>query len=344
MAKKIIALSLCAVLLSLSLFGCAKGDDTRALPKDFRITAYVTQASISSLDGFSREHINEVTDVILFGVASFDENGKITLDESFNTCYENIKTVIGDREDKRLYINLLGPDFDTDSTDWNEQMADKARRHSNAFKNESLCTDIKALLEKYGFDGVFFDYEFTMKKQYWKDYNAFIVRLDETLGDDYKIGMSLASWDAKQDKRAREATDFVEIMSYDLWDDDGNHATMEIAQKDLKKFLKKGYRRDQLDLGLPFYARPTNHDAYWYDYHSYADKIDENGLYNDDETGLTFSFNTVDLIKQKTSLALDEGIGGVMVWHWACDSEYQSDNSLFKAIQDVKTERINQSK
>ena len=160
------------------------------------------------------------------------------------------------------------------------------------------------------------------------------------LGDDYKIGMSMVGWNLKQSKEAMNATDFFEVMSYDLWDKEGNHATIDIAQDDIKQFEKKGYDKAKLDLGVPFYARPTTGDAYWYDYKSYCDALDENGLYNDSATGLVFSFNTYDVIKEKTTLALENLIGGMMVWHYSCHDQSYNEKSLFDAIDSVKQEAI----
>jgi hypothetical protein len=133
----------------------------------------------------------------------------------------------------------------------------------------------------------------------------------------------------------------VEVMSYDLWDDDGNNATMDIAKDDIEAMVKKGYDKAQLDLGVPFYARPTTKEGYWYEYKSYYDKLDENGLFEDkDDTGLVFSFNTYDLISEKSTWAIDNGVGGIMVWHYSCDLSKDNDKSLFNAIYNAKQSAI----
>ena len=219
-------------------------------------------------------------------------------------------------------------------------MYDLADRHSSAFESGVLEVSIKSVLEKYNFDGIVFDYEFPLRSKDWKVYDEFILSLRKTLGDDFKIGMSMVSWNLKQSKDARNATDFFEVMSYDLWDDDGYHATIEIAQDDIKRMVKKGYDASRLDLGIPFYARPTTGEAYWYDYKAYYDKSSSDGLYKDDETDLTFSFNTYDLVNEKTKWALTNGLGGVMVWHYDCDLPADNDKSLFNAIADAKKEAI----
>ncbi|MFR5877090.1 MAG: glycosyl hydrolase family 18 protein [Eubacterium sp.] len=338
--KKLISVILCISLFTALFSACSATEATPVKPEDFRITAYIIGDTVMSLTDGEAAHINEVTDVILFGKSNFDESGKVVLSEDFDEVYNKIKNIIGNN-DSRLYINLLGPDSQSDSEDWYDQMADKAERHTAAFESGVLENNIKSILDKYNFDGVFFDYEYPIKNKYWKPYNEFIVSLDNVLGDKYKIGMALASWDLGQNKAAREATDLVEVMAYDEWDDNGNHATVDIAKDDIKKFVKAGYDKARLDLGVPFYARPTSQEAYWYSYKDYNTAIDENGLYKDAETGLTFSFNTYDVIKEKTDYALNEGLGGMMIWHWACDTEYNSADSLFNAMNTAKSEKLN---
>lgn len=339
--KAILAVILCAAA-ALALFSACSGKTESAPvdPADFKVTAYILGDRITDKNNLDASHFSQITDIILFGVATFDEQGKITLTDAFAPALKSIRASMKTDGSQRLYLNLLGPGNQSDSDDWNEQMADLAQRHSNAFQSGALESNIKEVLAKYDFDGVFFDYEFPIKRKFWNTYNDFIVSLDGVLGDDFKIGITVVDWDAKQSKAAREATDLVAIMSYDNFDKDGNHSTLELAKNDVKKIAKKGYDKAKLLLGVPFYARPTGGDAYWYDYAAYYDKIDENGLYQDDATGLTFSFNTYDVIKEKTDFALEEGLGGMMVWHYACDLPADNALSLFNAIN----ESVNEAK
>ncbi len=336
--------ALCVLLAILSvtaLFsGCSKNDGGEPMPAEsFRITSYAVGDTI--VESFDASHISQVTDMILFGVATFDEEGKVTATENLEPALKLLRDgAEKSNPDMKIYINLLGPGNQSGSDDWNEQMNDLSQRHTNAFESGNLEKSILELVEKYDFDGVFFDYEFPLKSKYWKAYDKFLISLDSVLGDKYKIGIALADWNAKQSKEAIAVTDFVEVMAYDLWDDDGNHATMDIAAEAMEKMIKKGYSKKQLDLGLPFYARPTTKEAYWYDYASYYDKFDENGLYNDSETGLTFSFNDYELIAQKTEWALENGYGGMMIWHYSCDLSADNEKSLFNAIYNTKTDYI----
>ena len=65
-----------------------------------------------------------------------------------------------------------------DSDDWNKRMDDVGKRHNKAFESGNLENNIKAVLDKYGFDGIFFDYEYPIKSKYWKAFSNFIVSLD----------------------------------------------------------------------------------------------------------------------------------------------------------------------
>lgn len=339
--KKIISTLLSIAIIATAFAACSKqSEQTPVEPKDFRVTAYLTADSIQDMESFYAGHIDEVTDIIYIGGSDFDIDGNIVLKDTFQPALDNIRTMIGDR-DVNLYCSITGPGAEGEFDDWYDQMADQAEHHKVAFESGVLEENIKRFLDEYDFDGIFFDYEYCIKNKYWKDYNRFIVSLRKTLGDDYRIGMALSGWDLKQDKAARDATDFVELMSYDLWDDDGTHSSMELAKNDIELARKAGYDLSKIDLGLPFYARPTTHDGYWYAYKDYYEDLDDKGLYDDEETGLTFSFNTFDVIKQKTTYAIENGCGGVMIWCWSYDTDYGNEKSLFKAIDDAKQEAIN---
>ena len=129
----------------------------------------------------------------------------------------------------------------------------------------------------------------------------------------------------------------VEVMCYDVWDEGtGIHSSFEITRAIIKGMLKLGYKREQLDVGIPFYARPTTEEAIWYDYKEYYDKLDENGCAPDEKNGLIASFNTPEVVYEKTEWTIKTGLGGVMIWHYACDLPADNDASLFNAVARAK--------
>lgn len=342
--KRIIA-AVCCALIALSAFaGCSKEgtesttekptstETATAKAENFRITSYVVGDGLKEKGKLDTSHFSQITDVILFGCAKFDEEGNVTLDKEFDTILANLKDAMGDSQDKKVYLNILGPFAQIDSDDWNKRMSDVGERHGKAFASGKLENNIKAVLDKYGFDGIFFDYEYPIKSKYWKAFSNFIVSLDSVLGDSYEIGAAVAGWNTDFSDEAKDALDRIELMSYDLWEEDGTHASYGIAEDDIKTLVKAGYDKEKIDLGVPFYARPTTEEAIWYIYSDYVDKIDEKGFAKDEENNLIASFNTYDVIAKKTQLAMDSGVGGMMVWHYACDVPADNDKSLFNAI------------
>lgn len=307
--------------------------------KKFRLTAYAVGSNFTDASTIDASHFEDLTDVILFGVAAFNTEGEVVLNQNFDLILGNIREAMKN-SDANLYLNLLGPGYRTNSADWNEQMKDQSKYHNMAFKSGNLQKNIKAVLDEYGFDGVFFDYEYPVTQEDWDVFDEFLISLDGYLGDDYRIGTAISAWLTMQSKKAIAVTDMVEVMAYDIWDKDGTHASQWGAEQVILKMLQNGYKPEQMDMGIPFYARPTNQGAYWYGYNGWYDKLDEKGFCYDEETGLTFSFNDYDTVYTKTQWAIKKGLGGAMVWHYSCDVPKDNPKSLFNAMYKAKTDLI----
>lgn len=314
---------------------------------DFRVTSYIVCPTYYANGTVEAEKLNSITDVILFGIARFDENGGIYLqdseingevvsgDEIFKSIIKDLRTA---NPSIKVHCNALGPDgVDADN---------KEELHSRAFidNGDKLATSIMDLLVTYDFDGFFFDYEYPYKAKSRRDFSKFIVKLDEVIGE-HILGAAFSHWNCNISKAAIEALDRVEIMAYDdMGTFSDSHA--EFASNGgvfaINKFVKKGYDLSKCDLGLPFYGRTHGGDEAWPSYAQVAADLENNQFKNsiaksyltgDTSGSISTSFNGVQMIKDKTAFANDYGLGGVMVWHYSCDVAYESDMSLFKAIQ-----------
>lgn len=299
--------------------------------KTFRVTSYIIADRIQNAENLHTEDFDIITDVILFGCARFDSNGDVVADRTALECaLANLREVTGDR-DVKIHVNLLGPDSTADSDDYNGQMKDKGKRHTLAFRSGVLEDNVVALVDEYGFDGVYFDYEYPLNYVNWTPFNQFLVRLDGKLGDRI-LGLAVSDWDIKLSVGSFLAVDRFEVMLYDVFDGSGRHATTETVKEYLKNIKKYSIPKEKLGFGLPFYARPTDKSAYWYDYAGFCDALDGNGYLYDGDTGKTFWFNRPADIAEKTRLALDEGFGGVMIWHYSCDLPSSDSRSLLRAV------------
>ena len=208
--------------------------------ESFRVTAYIAGEQIADMASLDKTHLKDVTDIILIGVASFDVNGELHFGNDFEKKTAVLQELLSGKP-VNLYLNLSGPGSTVSSSDWYEQMDDQGKRHDMAFKSGKLENNIKAALEKYHFDGVFFDYEYPVYKEHWKVFDRFIISLNKVLGSDYKIGCAISAWLTLQSRRAIRCLDMVEVMAYDVWDDDGTHASMDSMKGIVKELKKNGY-------------------------------------------------------------------------------------------------------
>lgn len=330
--KKTLALLLSLLTVTLCFSACGKAEPPKkADPEGFRVVSYAVADSIQDEANVHPEDFDIITDVILIGCVTFSEDGSVVVDrELTDTALRNLRAAIGGRKVK-IHINVLGPGSQSDSDDWYAQMDDLAARHSAAFKTKGLAPALAALVEQYGFDGLFFDYEYPIENKYWRDFSKFLVKIDSLLGDKI-LGVALSDWDMNLSKKAMQAVDMVEMMLYDCFDAEGRHATYAQTTEMLQKFLEKGYPREKLDFGVPFYARPTDRDAYWLAYKDYCAEMDANGFCEVKEYGKTVYFNRPQEIADKTKFAMDEGLGGMMIWHYACDFPSSDENSVLRAM------------
>lgn len=299
--------------------------------ENFRVTTYVVGEYIQDESALHPEDFDIITDAILFGVAEFNSNGEVICDEAkLEKALGNLRKAIGTR-DVNITLNLLGPRGVTDSEVWEDQMEVLSIEHNKAFTSGVLEDNIITALDKYGFDGVHFDYEYPLSSNAWKHYNKFLVSLDKKLGDKYTLGVAGSDWNLKFTPAAIAAIDTLELMLYDMKDEDGKHSTYEDTVSAAATAGIYGVPLDKINVGLPFYSRPTDMSAYWYGYNGFYDSIDENGWYHCDDINKDFWFNTPDVIEAKTQYAINNGFGGVMIWHYNCDLPSSHEDSLLRA-------------
>lgn len=315
---------------------------------DFRIASYVIADRVYDETTLDAGQLNVITDIILFGAASFDENGQIiyndfTIDgetvsgeKVISRAIENINNAVPDKKFK-YYINILGPSGENDE--------EKQNLHTQCFKNNSttLISNINSMLLNFGADGVYFDYEYPYAAKHMKAFSDFLCELDKGLTAQQKIGVALGPWGKVLSKSAKSAVDYIEIMSYDLFDDNGYHSSFasQGGAFSVDYFNSKGYDISKCDLGIPFYGRPVNADAYWFNYNSCYETLGKNGnvdystVYADDkspEYSVARYYNSYQMVFDKTAFAYDYGTGGMMVWHYSCDAPTDSGLSLFDAM------------
>lgn len=310
--------------------------------QDLRVTAYAVVDSITPETDFSM--LDGVTDIIFFGMAYLTEEGEIIFkaddEHEVDVCvYEEklniLKNAIGDRN-----INIV-VDIHVPYGDDNSMIDSMMTEHL-----DNTVANIKAFVDKYGFSGYDIDYEYPSSDEEWTHYNDFLRELDQAMPDKI-ISIATASWALPFDADVLELIDRVELMLYDGFDGHGYHSTFPYTANGVQQLLDTGMPKSKIDIGVPFYSRPTNEIAFWGNYTDYPEQI---GRYNNlvydntlDHSVLPLTapqyFNSPQMIADKTAFAIDAGLGGIMIWHMTCDMPYDSESSLTRAINETKAEK-----
>jgi len=178
-------------------------------------------------------------------------------------------------------------------------------------------------------DGVDFDWEFPGNAVEREGYVALLAEVHEAFAPHHlRVSVALAAWQDLGDE-LYAAVDRIHVMAYDH---EGRHSTFDQAVGDIQTILERGAPPEKLLLGVPFYGRSLSH---WNSAFTYADIVAQHHPAPDiDEAGGVY-FNGIATIQQKTCYALEQHLGGVMIWELGQDT---ADNtSLLKAIDEAKT-------
>jgi len=127
-------------------------------------------------------------------------------------------------------------------------------------------------------------------------------------------------------KKFYDVLDYMHMMAYDQ---PKEHSTWQFAVDGVRKAAKLPQKK--VTLGLPFYSRDVKMGE-WKTYHDieieYQTKHGKSLPPSVDRVGDHY-FNGIDMIKKKTKLAMERGLGGVMIWESGQDTK---NVDLHKAI------------
>jgi GH18 family chitinase len=127
--------------------------------------------------------------------------------------------------------------------------------------------------------------------------------------------------------------DFLNIMAYDGGGADG-HSSMRYAQDALTLWQDAGLPKEKSMLGVPFYGRPNDPSVQLMAYADLLARVPDAPT-KDSVTisGVTYSYNGVQTIKDKVALAKNKG-GGIMIWDLSQDA--RGDAALLSVIHSAK--------
>lgn len=171
------------------------------------------------------------------------------------------------------------------------------------------------------------------------DYGKFIADLSKALKPISKglsAALSVGNGGSNVPSSAFSDLDWINIMAYDStgpWSpgNPGQHASYSFAVSNVNYWINKGLPKSKAMLGLPFYGYGFNSNQGSYKYSEIVATYP--GAENVDQVANTIWYNGIPTIKSKTKYAIDQQLGGVMIWELSQDAI--GARSLLLAIDQV---------
>jgi len=278
----------------------------------FRVIGYLPEYRVA---GFDPEDAKSVTDLIYFAVApsAAGDAGLERIKPDTLALFKRIKAKYG----TRLHLCLGG---------WNRSRG-FPQLAASADARKRLIRQLTDFCRTNGFDGVDVDWEHPMKPSELRDHAILLTEMKAAFGPQkLQLSVAFAGWQ-EISPEAIQAIDMVHLMAYDA---KGKHSTLEFAEADIGRAIKKGIPASKLCLGVPFYGRNisnSNRTSTYSEivkkYHPASDVNEVDGIY----------FNGPRLIEQKTKLALEKKLAGIMIWELGQDAT--SEAKLLPVIRKI---------
>ncbi len=300
-----------------------------ARKEKLHIVSYLTANMTDARNNFDK--LDAVTDLILFGRTSWTQTGELDFGTEgiarFERDLAEICEAIGSRQiDLWLCIGNFAA-----GSDRGKLLADPADR-------KRLVDNCVSAAKRYDLVGIDVDYEYPADATAWDNYALFLEELGAALKKEGKLlSVALSPWGVRLSKAAIRSIDRVNIMAYDLNDGKKRHSGYKLARTSVKFFTDLGFAPSQLVLGLAFYGVSVKDpsDAFsGHPYHTYVQRYRTAVKTYTNQVGDIY-FTGRDMNRDKTMLAIENGLAGVFSWHFGCDIAYSDERSLFRAVKET---------
>lgn len=296
------------------------------------------------------DYYDTVTDYIQIGTVRWTEEGNIIIsgwdnkvydeDKYYSVMMKNLHEVL-DPKGTNLVLTILNPSGEGG----NEKVVNSITEN-----RDTLITNMIAFCNKYEFDGIDLDWEFPMSQDEFDAYNSFLQELKARMKaemwnkDDSTLSLALATWALKYTPETIKCIDYVNVMGYDILDQDGEHSSFFSSCVQAAAYIEsQGFSKEQINIGFPFYGTWLGGQMEQYSYNKISEKISPfNNYYTmkkaDTQEDRTIYFNGQSIIRDKTAYSYINGYGGVMIFSQYSDLPSKDENSLTKAIRDYLSE------
>ncbi|QCJ42788.1 glycoside hydrolase family 18 protein [Bacillus sp. S3] len=286
---------------------------------------------------------------VIFSFAHPTKDGAILLNG--DASLKNLRTVVKNAEKYDTKVMLaVGGWFHINGGESYEYFKTAI---SNPESRSKLVNELTSIADSEHLDGIDIDFEHPRSKADAANLATFTKELSTQLHSKNKE-LSIAVYSKIHAVTLTEIgfviyepsmfqdVDHVNIMAYDGQWDDGYHAanlspypfTEKIVNYWADLFEKNNLPKEKLVLGVPFYAQPEDPKVKQVSYAAIINQDPANAAKDTvSMNGTTYYYNGGSTMKKKTTLALDHGFGGMMIWEVGLDS--QGSTSLTGTISHV---------
>lgn len=291
-------------------------------------------------------YYDTVTDYIQIGNVRWKEDGSVIIsswdekeiDENkyYGVMMKNLHEVL-DKKGVNLVITILNPSGENGNQKVMKSITEN---------RDTLITNMIAFANKYEFDGIDLDWEFPMSQDEFDAYNSFLQELKARMKtemwnkEESTLSLALGTWALKYTPETINCIDYVNVMGYDILDQDGQHSSFFSSCVQAADYIEsQGFSKEQINIGFPFYGTWEGGRMEQYLYNTITEEISPfNNFYTmkkqDTQENRYTYFNSQAIIRDKTAYAYLKGYGGVMIFSQYCDLPSNDERSLTKAISD----------
>ncbi len=295
----------------LALFCCVLMTAMATAAAPFRVVGYVPTWTIDTVQS---ESLEKLTDVIMFS-AEVDPAGVFPLTPipaDALAWYQQAKATHG----LRLHLCFGG---------WGRS-GGFAPMATDPAKRAAFVSAVVSYCVTNGITCIDYDWEFPEDASQKTAYDDLLVETKAAAAaKSLEVSVALG-FTQSLSERAYTAVDHVHLMTYDMGK---RHATIEATEGVVNRLLRKGLPAGKICLGVPFYGRKLDDPVASLGYASIVEQ--HRPKPNVDEAG-GYYFNGPETLRAKTRFALDQQLGGIMIWEISTDAK--GANSLLHAIAD----------
>ncbi len=196
---------------------------------------------------------------------------------------------------------------------------------------QAFIANITEYCRTYGFDGVDLDWEPILTETDRANYLQLVTELKTALST-YGLTLSVAVMALGQELNAAavDDVDWLNVMAYDMGTP---HSAYDDAVTALAHWEGRGFYKNQIVLGVPFYGRGEDGS-----YMLYRDIVAAYQPEADVDEVAGINFNSPATIGQKTTFVVENDFGGIAIWELAGDT--LDNSSLLLSISNTLLREI----